>query len=78
MYENLRNVHGEIFILKDPCPIFSFFFHIFGDFCVTRKVIFFSLLMANFTAEKCSVWRVLTKTCLVMVTIIKGIFSDAQ
>ena len=28
--------------------------------------------MANFTAEKNSVWKLLVKTCLVMVTTIKG------
>ena len=27
--------------------------------------------MENFTAKNCSVWKILMKTCLVMVTIIK-------
>ena len=51
--------------------IFSTFFQTFGDFGITRKLIFFSLPMANFTAEKHFVWKILMKMCLVMVTIIK-------
>ena len=57
--------------LKEPSPIFSTFFQTFGDFAITRKPIFFSEPMTNVTADKCFAWKILMKTCLVIVTIIK-------
>ena len=54
---------------KESGPIASDFFLTFGDFGIRRKVIFFSLPLVNFTAEKCTVWMILMKMWLVMVTI---------
>ena len=59
-------VHSAAILeLKEPNPIFSTFFQTFGDFRITRK------LMANFTAEKHSIWKILMKMWQVMVTITK-------
>ncbi len=58
-------------MLKVPGPIASDFSQTFGDFGIRRKLIFFSLPLVNFTAEKCTVWKILMKMWLVMVTIIK-------
>ncbi len=58
-------------LLKEPGPIASDFSQTFGDFGIRRKLIFFSLPLVNFTAEKCTVWKILMKMCLVMVTIIQ-------
>ena len=55
--------------VKGASPIFSTFFQTFGDFVITRKLIFFSYPVANLTAEKCSVSKILMKTCLVTVTM---------
>ncbi len=67
--------HGVIFSkthqLKVPGPIASDFSKTFRDFGIRRKLIFFSVPLANFTAEKCTVWKILMKIWLVMVTIIK-------
>ena len=57
--------------IKGAQSYFSTFFQTFWDFAITRKLIFFSLSMANFTAGKCSLWMILMQTCLVVVTIIK-------
>ena len=38
---------------------FRFFFQTFGDFGIRRKLLFFSLLLVNFRAEKCTVWKIL-------------------
>ena len=44
----------------------------FGDFDITKRpYFFFSKPLSNFMAEMCSVWKILMKMCLVMVTIIK-------
>ena len=37
-------------IFKEARPIFSTFFQTFGDFAITRKLIFFSKLMENCAA----------------------------
>ncbi len=58
------------FSLKVPSPIASDFFQTFGDFGVRSKLIFFSLPPVNFTAEKCTIWKILMKMWLVMVNII--------
>ena len=47
--------------LKVPGPIASHFSQTFGDFGIRRKVIFFSLSLVNFTAEICTVWKILVK-----------------
>ena len=47
--------------LKVPGPIASDFSQTFGDFGIRRKLIFFSLPLKNFTAEKCTVWKILMK-----------------
>ncbi len=44
---------------SSPDPIASDFFQTFRDFGIRRKLIFFSLTLVNFTAEKCTVWRIL-------------------
>ena len=36
------SLHNYLFALKEPSPIFSTFFQTFGDFAITRKLIFFS------------------------------------
>ncbi len=41
-----------VMYLKVPGPIASDFFQTFGDFGIRRKLIFFSLPLVNFTAEK--------------------------
>ncbi len=46
-------------ILKVPGPIASDFSQTFRDFGIRRKLIFFSLPLVNFTAEKCTVWKIL-------------------
>ena len=46
---------------------FRFFFQTFSDFGIRRKLIF----LVSFTAEKCTIWKILMKILLVMVTIIK-------
>ena len=51
--------------------IFSAFFQTFGDFGITRKLMFFSQPMENFIAEKRSTWKILMEMYLVMVTVIK-------
>ena len=51
--------------------LFNFFFQTFRDVSITIKLVFFSYHMTKFTAEKCSVWKIVVKTCLDMVTIIK-------
>ena len=61
-------MHG----LKEPSPVFSTFFQTFGDFGITRKLMFFSQPMENFTAEKRSIWKILMKMYLVMVTIFQA------
>ncbi len=55
----------------EPGPIASDFFQTFWDFGIRRKLILFSLPLVNFTAEKCTIWKILMKMWLVMVTIIK-------
>ncbi len=47
--------------LKVPGPIASDFSQTFGVFGIRRKLIFFSLPLVNFTAEKCTVWKILMK-----------------
>ena len=37
-------------------------FHTFRDFGIRRKLVFFSLPLLNFTAEKCTVWKISMKT----------------
>ncbi len=54
-----------------PGPIASDLFQTFGDFGIGRKLTFCSLPLVNFTAEKRTVWKILMKMWLVMVTIIK-------
>ena len=34
--------------------------------------------MKNFTAEMSSIWKILVKTQLIVVTLIKGIFGDSN
>ncbi len=48
-------------LLKVPSPIASDFFQTLRDFGIRRKLIFFSLPQVNFTAEKCTVWKILMK-----------------
>ncbi len=50
--------------LKEPGPIASDFFQTLRDFGIRRKLIiyFFSLPLVNFTAEKSTVWKILTLT----------------
>ena len=48
-------------ILKVPGPIASDFSHTFGDFGIRRKLMFFSSLLVNFTAEKCTVWKIFSE-----------------
>ncbi len=48
-------------ILKVPGLIASDFLQTFGEFGIRRKLIFFSLPLVNFTAEKCTVWKILMK-----------------
>ena len=43
--------------LKEPGPITSFFSN-FLRFRIRRKLMFFSLPLVNFTAEKCTIWRI--------------------
>ena len=43
----------------------------FRRFCYQKKAHIFSLPLVNCTAEKCTVWKILMKMRLVMVTIIK-------
>ncbi len=66
----INNVHVIAMIcngvLKVPSPIASVFFQTYGDFGIRRKPIFFSLPLVNFTAEKCTVWKILMKMWLVM------------
>ncbi len=67
-----RNLEDDnLSLLKVPGPIASDFSQTFGDFGIRRKLIFFSLLLVNFRAEKYIVWKILMKMLLVMVTIIK-------
>ncbi len=47
------------------------FFSNFPRFWYQRKLIFFSLPLVNFGVEKCTVWKIVMKMWLVMVTIIK-------
>ena len=47
--------------LKVPGPIASDFLKTFWDFGIRRKLMFFSLLLVNFTAEKFTVWKILMK-----------------
>ncbi len=60
-----------LILLKVPGPIAADFSQTFGDFGIRRKLIFFSLPLVNFTAEKYTVWKILMKMWLVMVTIIE-------
>ena len=46
---------------KVPGPIASDFPKTFGDFGIRRNLIFFSLPLVNFTAEKRTVWKILMK-----------------
>ncbi len=46
-------------------------FQTFWDFAIRRKLIFFLLPLVNLTAEKQTIWKILMKICLVMVTRIK-------
>ncbi len=46
--------------LKEPDPIASIVFQTFTDFGI-RKLIFFSLPLMNFTAQECTVWKILMK-----------------
>ena len=46
-------------ILKVPGPIASDFCQTFGDFGIRRKLIIFLLPLVNFTADKCTVWKIL-------------------
>ena len=59
--------------LKEPSSVTSIFFQTLGDFAIRRKLVFFSLPLLNFIAERCTVWKILIKMWLVMVTIIKFI-----
>ena len=61
----------NLMLLTGALSHFFNFFQTFRDLGITRKLIFFSQPMSNFTAEICSVWKILMKMCLVMVTIIK-------
>ncbi len=47
--------------LKVPGLIASDFSQTFGDFGIRRKLIVFSLPLVNFTAEKCTAWKILMK-----------------
>ncbi len=58
-------------VLKVRGSIASYFFQTFQNFGIRRKLIFFSLPLVHFTAEKCTVWMILMKMLLVMVTIAK-------
>ena len=51
--------------LKEPVSVF-FYFQTFVDFGIMRKLIFFHnpWKKINFTAEKCTVWKILIKLCL--------------
>ncbi len=49
---------------------FRFFFQTFRDFGIRRNLIFFSLPLVNFTDEKCTIWKILMKMWLAIVTII--------
>ncbi len=57
-----RIARGQV--LKVPGPIATDFFQTFGDFGIRRKLIFFSLPLVNFTAEKCTVRKILMKMFL--------------
>ena len=59
------------FCYLDPGRFFKFSSN-FGDFGITEKLTFFIYSMSNFTAVKRSVWIILIKTCLTMITIIMG------
>ncbi len=48
--------------LKEPGLITSDVFHRFSNFGIRRKPTFFSLPLVNFTAEKCTVWKILMRT----------------
>ncbi len=76
IYENINNnyklneststkdeilIHNILYTLKVPGPIASDFYLTFGDFGIRRKLIFFSLPLVNFTALKCTVWKILMK-----------------
>ena len=50
--------------------LFNFFSN-FWRFWYHKKAHVFLITHDNFTAETCSVWKILMKICLVMVTIIK-------
>ncbi len=55
----VREIHTSS--LKVPGPIASDCFQTLGDFGFIRKLIFFSLPLSNFTAQKCTVWKILIK-----------------
>ena len=58
----------SVWRMKEPSLIFQLF-QIFWKFSYHKKAHIF--LIPNSTAEKCSIWKVLMKMCLIMVTIIK-------
>ncbi len=51
----------NLYNLKVPGPIASDFSQTVEDFGIRKKPIFFSLPLVNFTAEKCTVWKILMK-----------------
>ena len=60
-----------LIFLKKPIPVFSTFFQTFGDFGITWKLIFFhNPWQISRTAGKRSVWKILMKMFLIMVTTI--------
>ncbi len=58
---NQRWFVKDIMLLKVPGPIASDFSQMFGDFGIIRDLIFFSLPLVNFTAEKCTVRKKVVK-----------------
>ena len=66
-FQTAKNRHFNAFSLASPVQIFQLFSQTSEDLDITRKLVFFSQLMAKYTAEKCLVWKILMKTCLVMV-----------
>ena len=56
---------------KEPGPIASDVFQTFWDFGIWRKLIMFLITLGEFYSWKCTVWKILMKMWLVMVTMIK-------
>ena len=62
--------------LKGPRPIFNFF-QTFGDFGITRNLIFFLYITyVKFHSWKCSFWKIIMKMCLAIKLTQKDIDSN--